>query len=381
MQLNNMKIKYIVNARIPTEKAHGYQICKMCVEFAARGIDVELIVPTRKNEIKEDAFSFYDLARNFKINYIRSFDALLFVKYLGVVSFYWQSFLFFLKLIFYKIGKDNIIYTRSPEIAWLCASKKYKTFYEAHNWPESKVWLYKFFLKNCQGIICNSDGTENAFKADGFKKTLVAPNGVDLKDFELNKNQSQLRQELDLPLEKKIIMYIGHLYLWKGADVIIDLAEILKDIGEIYVVLIGGTQQDINKYRKICKNRNITNVLLVGYKHHNILPKYLKAADILLLPNAPVTTESIQYTSPIKMFEYMASGRPIIASDLPSIQKVLDKDCAIFFKAGDAVDLAGKINWLIKHEEVAKKVIENAENKVKNYTWEKRAQSILKFIE
>ena len=56
-----MKILYMANARIPTEKAHGYQICKMCEEFSSAGVEVELWAPTRENSIKKNAFDFYNL--------------------------------------------------------------------------------------------------------------------------------------------------------------------------------------------------------------------------------------------------------------------------------------------------------------------------------
>ena len=56
-----MKILYIANARIPTEKAHGFQICKMCEQLSLQGAEVELIVPKRKNKITQDVFQYYDL--------------------------------------------------------------------------------------------------------------------------------------------------------------------------------------------------------------------------------------------------------------------------------------------------------------------------------
>ena len=87
----------------------------------------------------------------------------------------------------------------------------------------------------------------------------------------------------------------------------------------------------------------LDNILILGRKPKNEVPYYLKSADILLLPNIPINKESIEYTSPIKMFEYMASQRLIIASRLPSIEEILNSKNAVFFKAGDAQDLAQAI--------------------------------------
>ena len=73
-----MKLIYIEKGRMPTEKAYGYQICQMCEEFAKAGNKVELWVPIRENNIKENIFSFYDLEKKFTVKYIKSFDILLF---------------------------------------------------------------------------------------------------------------------------------------------------------------------------------------------------------------------------------------------------------------------------------------------------------------
>src|SRR3989339_460206 len=114
-----MKLYYLANARIPTEKAHGYQICKMCEEFSSLGHQVELWIPSRENNIDKDAYSFYGLKSNFKIREINSFDFYKFYKYLGRFSFWLQVFWFSLKLLFIKIDRNAIVYTRDPEIGWI----------------------------------------------------------------------------------------------------------------------------------------------------------------------------------------------------------------------------------------------------------------------
>ena len=58
---NKKKILYIVNVRIPTEKAHGIQIIKMCESFSDNGMDLELLLPKRINNIKENPFNYYNI--------------------------------------------------------------------------------------------------------------------------------------------------------------------------------------------------------------------------------------------------------------------------------------------------------------------------------
>jgi glycosyltransferase involved in cell wall biosynthesis len=85
------------------------------------------------------------------------------------------------------------------------------------------------------------------------------------------------------------------------------------------------------------------------------------------------------YTSPLKLFEYMASRRPIVASNLPSLMEILeDKKNSILFEADNERDLAEKINYCISNDMTY--IVDNAYKDVLNFTWEKRAYNIIKFI-
>lgn len=378
------KIYYIVNARIPTEKAHGIQICKMCEAFSNIGMKLELWVPTRKNPIKEDTFSYYGLKKNFKIKYIKCFDFIKYKTRIGKICFYLQGLLFFMKLIFKKFDREAIIYTRTPEIAWLFKLKNYETVFEAHRWPETKDKLYKFLLKKVDKIICNSSGTEKKFKQNDFKNTLVAPNGVDINKYRLSQisstNRHGLKRKLGLPTDKKIVMYVGHLYKWKGADVLVKAAETMADRKDIVFVLVGGTDKDIKRYKKIIQAKKLKNIILFGHQKQENIPVILGCADVLLLPNVPISQEAIEYSCPIKAFEYMASKKPIIASDLPSIREILNTENAILVKPGSVKALANAIKFALENPDFCAKISKQAHRDVQKYTWEKRAKRILEFI-
>lgn len=363
---------YLSNSRIPTEKAHGFQICKMCEEYASLGLSVKLIAPKRKNAISEDVFDFYNLKKNFSVTFLTMPDFISRNKYLGRVSNFLQSLFFLISLYFTKFPKQCIIYTRDVEIAWIY-SKRRKVVYEAHNWPVSKVGLYVRMLKNVYLIVCNSKGTESKFIETGFINTLIAPNGVDLKRFQIEKTQNEARTHLGLPLDKKIIMYVGQFYLWKGVDILLNAWNTkFADNARLALYLVGGNQKDLKENIKIA-----SNVFLRGYQNRESIPYYLKASDILVLPNNNISLESKFYTSPIKMFEYMASKKPIVASKLPSIQEILNDNNCVFFESGNAKDLADKIEKLIFNEKLSAALSSQAFNDVINFTWSNRAKKII----
>ena len=111
------------------------------------------------------------------------------------------------------------------------------------------------------------------------------------------------------------------------------------------------------------------------------MPLYLKSADILLIPNIGVTDESISYTSPLKMFEYMASSVPIIASDMPSIREVLNENNAFFVEPNNAKALANGIEKLLGDKNFSSRLVQKSLEDVKKYTWDEYAKKILNFIE
>jgi len=371
-----MKIVYITNARIPTEKAHGYQICKMCEEFSRAGADVELIVPTRKNKIKENVFDYYSLKNNFKIRYIRSVDFLPFDKFLFGKAIYLNNLLFLIKSFFIKIDKESFIYSRSPEISWVFSLRGYKTFFEAHVYPNSKKIIFDFFLKKVN-IITITQGIKNVFVKRGFEenKIFVSPDAVDFEKFNLEINKNDARKKVNLPLDKKIIMYTGSFYIWgwKGVNLLIELSKNISN--EFLFVLVGGSKLDLEKN----DNKN-SNLLLIEKVSHDIIPYYLKSADVLVLPNKKGDVVSEYYTSPLKLFEYMASGVPIVASNLPSIKEVLNNENSFLFEANNQDDLLEKINYSLNNEEESKIKASKSFEDVKKYTWNERAVSIINFI-
>ena len=105
----------------------------------------------------------------------------------------------------------------------------------------------------------------------------------------------------------------------------------------------------------------------------------MKAFNVCAMP-FPRNEHYAYHMSPLKLFEYMASKRPIVASDLPSIREILNEESAILVEPGNPKALAEGIKKVLQDEELAKKLAENAHRDVQQYSWEKRAEKILEFM-
>jgi glycosyltransferase involved in cell wall biosynthesis len=375
-----MKILYIENVRIPTEKAHGIQVTKMCEAFGKGGADLELILPTRKNKELEkvDPFLFYDVEKNFKIRKIFSLDPVFLMKFPRGTYIKFQALFFIISLFFFFLFKKNkkeyVFYTRDEYLLPILQLFSKKVVWEGHNLPTKQKYYLKYF-KKCQKVIVISENLKKDLTTLGLRseKILVAHDGVDLEKFSISESKENIRQKLNLPINKKIILYVGHFYKWKGVQVLADVARELKDC---LIVFVGGQDDQFENFKE--KN-NLDNIIYTGYKNQTEIPSYLRSADILVLPNSKKDIKS-KYTSPLKLFEYMSSGAPIIASDLDSLKDVLNEDNAVFFEPDNAKDLAQKIRSILCSEDLARSISGQALEGVQKYTWQKRVQHIIKFI-
>ena len=368
-----MKIIYLANARMPTEKAHGIQIMKMCEAFAMSGHQIKLIVPWRLNHIKEDVFKYYGMKKSFKIKRIPSIDlvGLPFGFWIQSISF---SFFAFFYLLF---KKADIIYSRDLSSLFLISFLKKNLVYEAHTFPNN-FFLYKRVCRKTKAIIVITQKLKKFFTRKGIdnNKILIAPDGVDLEKFNIDISKEECRKKLNLPLDKKIVLYTGHLYKWKGVQTLAEASKFLDK--NALVIFVGGTEKDEQKFRD--KNRDLDNILILGHRPYSEMPYYLKAADVLVLPNSVKSVISREWTSPMKMFEYMASQRPIVASDLPSLREVLNENNAFLIRPDNAKDLANSINQSLKNTDFSDKISKQALKDVQNYTWKKRVNNVLNFI-
>ena len=376
-----MKIIYIANIRIPTEMAHGLQIMKMCEAFAKCGIELELIVPMRFriSELgKKDPFEYYKVDKIFKIKKLFCLDLTPLNRFLGPVSYLTQAISFSLFAFFYLLfKKTDIIYSRDRfSLFFMCLFKK-NIIFEMHKIHKS---LFNFLLKRIKKIIVITEGLKRVLIQKGIneQKIITAADGIDLDDFKIEKSKEDCRTELGLPQGKKIILYTGHLYKWKGVEVLALASKYLEP--DALIVIVGGIKWYLSDFKKFVEKNNLEKVLVLGHRDYGQIPHYLKAADCLVLTGTQNYETSKSHTSPMKMFEYMASSRPIIASDLSSFREILKENNAILVKPGDPQMMAIGIQKALYDIVLAKEISEQAHKDVQNYTWDNRTKKILDFI-
>lgn len=364
-----MKIIYLSSARIPDTWAHVTQIMKMCEAFAREGHTVELLVPRRGKTSAEDPFVQAGIEPIFSIRKLPCLD--LFPGTQGKFFYWLRTLSFYISAWFYLFASDyDVIYTRELSA---CVPTR-KTVYELHtiNPVVSKISAR---LERSRSVVVITEAIRSELISLGVPgdHILTAADGIDPDDFSHPEPQESARKRLGLPSSGTLVLYIGRLDAWKGVDTLYTAAELLPD--GVRMALIGEGEEPFEELK-----RRHPDIIFLGFHPYRELADNQSAADVLLLPNSGKSDISAKYTSPLKLFAYMASGRPIVASDLPSLREVLSEKNAFLVKPDDAEALAEGIRYALAHPEEASKRAEQALRDAKRYTWESRVKLILSFV-
>ena len=397
------RLLYLANVRIPSEKAHVYQIFQMCDAFAARGAAVRLIYPRRANldELRDvgDPAAFYGIRRPPALVALPCLDPVKLVTIdlpalartpLNPAAFAVQTASFALAATAYarrELGTGPLMYSRDWPLLWpivVGPRRPRLVIWEAHDLPQGRLArrLLHRLLPRLDGVVSISHGLARELAGSGGRAAppvLVAPDGVDLERFTPALPTAEARRRLDLPVDRQIVLYAGHLYNWKGVDTLARAAARLP--ASAHVVIVGGTPADRTRFAAWLRREGLTEwVCLAGYVPPTQVPTYLAAADVLVLPNSGSVPIAHTYTSPLKLFEYMAAERPIVSSDLPALREVLEHDKTAWLVPADSPPaLAAGIAAILKDPARGRRLAAAAAVVVRRYTWDERAARVLKW--
>lgn len=372
-----MKIVYVGSPPLFTRGASAIHVMKMCQAMSRLGVEVELVLPSFNSN--ENPFEYYNVEPNFRLTTLPSFKYNTSARHIahGAVSAVYTRF---------KRKELDLVITRNMFYAYLAANFNIPTIYDAHHPPVDRVahLVFKSFKDsdNLLRFSTNSQGLGDIYLSLGLKqeKLVVAHNGVDLNGFKLVPSKEEARRELGLSIEKKIVCYSGNMYSGRGIEFLIEAALRLKDV---LFLVVGGLESDNARYKSIAQDKKAENFLLVGFVPQKAVSLYLSSADLLVMPytsNMTIRdgTKARYFTSPIKLFEYMASCRPIVATALPSIKEILvDEENALLVQPDSVESLLAAIKRGLTDKGLAEKLSAQAASDVKKYTWEERVKKIL----
>jgi len=396
-----VKLVYLTNARLPTEKAHGYQICKMCEAFVQNGVEVVSMHPSRRQPHPglrgQSVFDYYGIKRSFAVRTLPNLDVVVLNRFISdrffTPIFFAHALLWGLyAALLARREKADFYYTRDSDIAYWLAWLGLPTVYEAHVVPKraQRLLLRRVARSPALQIVV----TLTSFIREGLvrlafpsEKMIVLPDGVDLLPFENLPSKEECRARLTLPQDSAIIGYIGRfrsMEMEKGIPELVKAMALMPSVDgqELLLLCVGGPMGPVPGYLRLAEKLGVRTARLkfIDRVPNAEVPYWIRAGDVVTIP-WPWTEFSAYFTSPLKLFEYMAAGVPIVASDLPSLREVLEhRDNAWLVKPGDAKALAEAINNVLTDPKSSAAMAARAREKVIDFTWTRRAQKIVRLL-
>jgi glycosyltransferase involved in cell wall biosynthesis len=383
------------DVRFPLERANGVQVVKMAAALARSGIPTTLVVRQSDPRPSAEILARYGLEP----------EAGLEIRRLGVLhrrgSYVVPRISFLLRataLSWVRSLRGAVVYTRDLQLAdLLLRLRPGPLVYEAHavealmygergalygtdegpsprkaarlEAREGRVW------RRAAALVTTTTGIRDSFAQSHGERdhVRVIPNGCDPPD-------SQEFPGLAEGAPARVL-YAGQLYPWKGVDV---LVEAMARIPDARLVILGGFEgeRDMARVRSLVDARGLASRTdMLGTVPQSRVAEELKAARVVAVPFLrSCMTE--RHTSPIKAFEAMAAGRPIVASDLPSTREILrNGDDALLVPPGDVEALAGAIGRLLADTALALRLARSAFAQAPRYSWDSRARQLRQLVE
>jgi glycosyltransferase involved in cell wall biosynthesis len=370
-----MFILYPFPEALPIEKARGVQVVNMTRALADEGCEVELI--QTGNDIPE-------IYQHYGITPSPQFRPTSISRTIGLGGLKIQSN----KIFNFRLSRHINSLKNKPD---LIISRHLKTAYHLLRHHQDIPLLY-----DAHEVFCESSTNPKNIAALEKMESYVLDHASFVTAIsESLREDLKLRYRFETPVQivrtattvpsdmpakdynspGQHIIYTGSLYEWKGVDDIIEAGKHLDET--CHITLIGGNEEQIAVLKKRLGS-HVDKFSFHAFMPHDRIQHYLGDACIALLPNSPGSVS--RWTSPLKLFEYLANGCAIIATDIPTIRELLTEDQACFYSSGDAQALARCINKLNSNPQFAEKLGRQGHELAQEHSWPHRARQIKNII-
>lgn len=281
----------------------------------------------------------------------------------------------------------DLVWSREFHAADYASAFGLSTILEHHHPLTPRQWKVARRMlarESFKGVAAISGAHARTLAEGGWPeaKMITAHSGVDLSQFgHARASFKGLRRALGAAA-RPLVVYAGSLYEGKGCEQLLMAA---RELPGVQFVCVGGRDFEVERLNKRAASLGLSNVELTGRVPHAEVPAYLLAADVLVAPltedGRDVSGKVISpYASPIKLFEYMAAGRAVVASNVGAIPEVLTHESnALLVEPGDAAALAGALKRLLDDRALAERLGAAARRDVRAYSWEERVARVLSF--
>jgi glycosyltransferase involved in cell wall biosynthesis len=370
-----VKIACISISHIPCATANSIQVMKVCHALQQTGNTVRLWTPEGTPAPWGELAQHYGLETPFEVSWLSS--ARLLRRYDYALRAVFQA----------RAWGADVLYTWTPQAALLALWLGMPAILELHAPVTGKLGplLMRAFLRHPgkKRLLVITHALQHMLEQDfpgllRAEAVQIAPNGMDWAQYADLPPAAALREQLGLP-SGLTIGYTGHFYAGRGIHLLFELARAFPQVNFLWV---GGRPADQAEWQARLSAAGVSNITLSGFQPQQQLPLYQGACDVLLMPYGACIAgssggDSAAFCSPMKMFDYLAAGRAILASDLPVIHEVLNENNALFCPPDDLPAWQQALAAVINDESLRLRLSEQARSDARRYTWRARTDQAL----
>ena len=279
------------------------------------------------------------------------------------------------------LSKTKLVHTRNWNFAKAAIKNEIPVIYESHYYQETPFEKEIVSSPLFQVAITQSKLTQENLVRCGMpvEKAIAIHNGFE-RSFLIRQPQEaeNWRRELLKNGKSQLVVYSGALYKFKGVDLLIEVA---KELPEIQFVVTGGTESQVIAYQELSQQKGVDNITFLGW----ILPRQrlvslFQAADILAHPHC--SGKEADFTNPVKFFQYIASGTPIVSTTIaPLLEFKLPQLAMDWCEPDDPKQFSDCLRSALKR--YPRKIEGYTENIEfgQQFSWENRIEKILSYVD
>jgi glycosyltransferase involved in cell wall biosynthesis len=371
-----MKIAYLSSATLPSDSANSLQVMKMCQAFAQAGNEVHLVLPPADGT-EEDPRR---ILRQYGVKVDIPIHRVKLLPLLGRRGLAWAESGEAARL------SPHLVYTRGIDIAWAAAQHGFPVMLEVHQPPSGRIgplYFRQILGRRNLRLAVISRALEEILRREypalRSRDILVIPDAVDGEAYKNLPAPGRARAKLSLPARRFTAGYFGSLVAGRGVELICETARRLPAVD---FLMLGGRPAEVREWR--ARTASEKNIRWLGHVPNADVPLYQAACDALLMPYQHAVTirgkgDTAGIMSPMKLYEYMAAGRTILASDLAALRVMLNERNSILLDPEDVAAWAGALERIRKNPDLRKRIALRARADVKPHTWRSRAARIMEF--
>jgi glycosyltransferase involved in cell wall biosynthesis len=360
-------------------------IMRFCESMAEAGAAVELVSLDVKLEYDEptrsrDLFDVYGISTPFAVTIVPSPHR----QEKNEVSSTWRLISYSARL-FWRLLVQRRAFAYDTTVVYFVRrllGRRVVLLFEIHVPPTNRLDL--FLLRRVDGVLPVSKILARELR-EGWgideDRIMVAHMGTNLKLIEERRlDKDEARHKVGLPLDREVVVYTGKVHeRLSEITLLMQTAKLLPK--EVEMVIVGGREDHVKRLRERAAGDGIDNVRFVGFVAPGEVFAWQMAADVLVTYYPSGLSINKYRASPGKLFEYMASRRPIVTADWDALREALSPDAALFVAKDDPAALAAGISRILSDPELGERLAHQAAIDVQQFAWDRRAERVLEFAE